>query len=94
LEKLRKQVNDWIAEYFRQFSFKDDYLESEPWLLTFANKVLSHGDAIVSINYSCCLEGLLDHEKVWSPHGGYSQFVQNSVCTLADGWKSQENKLW
>jgi len=38
---------------------------------TLATKLFKDDDAIITINYDCFLEGLLDHYKIWHPKEGY-----------------------
>ena len=73
LKQDRQKINSEIAEYFQQFRFgnHEEELEASGWLKSFATEVLGCNDAIVTLNYDCFLEGLLDYYKAWSPKGGY-----------------------
>jgi len=71
LKEDRKNINEELAEYFQQFRFGQNKSNLNPWLEKFACEVLCENDAIVTTNYDCLLEGLLDFYKVWLPKGGY-----------------------
>lgn len=64
--KDRDSVNNQLAEFVKQFRFKQDIR----WLHPFV-KLLRKNDIIASVNYDCFLEGFLDFHEVWSPRGGY-----------------------
>ncbi len=68
----RLAIESELVSYFRRFRFTQAVLSAAPWLRTFATELLGQGDAIVTLNYDCFLEGLLDHLRVWTPNGGYS----------------------
>lgn len=67
----RRDIETDLVNYFRDFRFTTAALSSAPWLTTFATEVLGQDDAIISLNYDCFLEGLLDYHKVWTPNAGY-----------------------
>lgn len=71
LRKDRETIKRDLAKYFEQFRFRVQILENNKWLEDFAKKVLRPNDAIITTNYDCFLEGLLDHYKVWNTTGGY-----------------------
>ena len=71
LQKDRKIVNGDIAKYFEQFRFKEERLSTNKWLEILATQLFENNDAIITTNYDCFLEGLLDHYKVWHPTEGY-----------------------
>lgn len=68
LQTVRKNIERKLAEYFQQFRFKEQLLELKPWLDSFV-KLFKENDAIISLNYDCLLEGLLDFYKIWNPNG-------------------------
>jgi hypothetical protein len=71
LQKDRKIIDGDIAEYFEQFRFKEQSLPTNKWLETLAKQLFKDEDAIITTNYDCFLEGLLDYYKVWHPTEGY-----------------------
>lgn len=71
LQTARKVIEQQLAEYFQQFRFNGQVPQKNGWLEDFALKLFSDNDAIISLNYDCFLEGLLDYYGLWSPKGGY-----------------------
>ncbi len=75
--KERHSINEEISSYFKEFRFnKTDTVP--PWLKIFALEVFAKNDAIISLNYDCLLEGVLDYLEVWSPNGGYAR-IENPL---------------
>lgn len=64
----RITIERQIAPYFWRFSFNEEIFSKNKWLSDFA-KLFSNNDAIVSLNYDCFLEGLLDYSELWDPTG-------------------------
>lgn len=75
LQTVRKTIERQLAEYFQQFRFGKGKHCNKDWLKRFSKEVFQTNDAIVSINYDCFLEGLLDHYKMWSPINGYPSSI-------------------
>lgn len=71
LQTVRKTIGQQLAECFRQFRFGNLELGNNNWLEPFAQKVFHQNDVIVSLNYDCFLEGLLDQHEAWCPSTGY-----------------------
>jgi len=71
LEQDRAYIEMDISRYFSRFRFVQNKLDENSWLSKLAIEVLCENDAIVTTNYDCFLEGLLDYCEVWSPKGGY-----------------------
>jgi hypothetical protein len=73
LAQDRKHIENNLVEYFSKFRFvpNKDKLKEKPWLKKLSCEVLCENDAIVTTNYDCFLEGVLDFYEVWSPNGGY-----------------------
>lgn len=71
LSEDRELINSQIAIYFERFRFNKEILPEKAWLSSFAKDLYSENDAIITTNYDCFLEGLLDHYKVWHPVEGY-----------------------
>ena len=75
-EQIKKdrdlKINAEISAFFSGFRFSvlDDNIP--PWLETFSKEVLKQNDSIISLNYDCILEGVLDKLEVWTPNDGYS----------------------
>ncbi|MDX9858463.1 MAG: hypothetical protein RBT76_11780 [candidate division Zixibacteria bacterium] len=74
-----------IANFCQRFRFTSDLSENTAWLTTFAKSAFSPEDAIVTLNYDCFLEGLLDHLGVWDPKSGYGGIVNPIVEKDAEG---------
>ena len=78
LKQDRQKINSEIAEYFQQFRW-GRVANTQPceqdWLERFAMEVFKPKDAIISLNYDCFLEGLLDYHKMWSPINGYPSSI-------------------
>jgi hypothetical protein len=75
LQKERSLIHAEISSYFSTYrisAFKEDL---PVFLETFAKSILRINDTIISLNYDCFLEGVLDHYDVWSPNGGYARVV-------------------
>lgn len=72
IKKDRALINAEISAFFSGFRFSvlDDNIP--PWLETFSKEVLKQNDSIISLNYDCILEGVLDKLEVWTPNDGYS----------------------
>ena len=76
VEKLRTEINSLIAKYFIRFKFNET-IPKKPWLRDFAEETLAKNDVIVDLNYDTFMGSLLDFCKVWSPNGGFSEFITN-----------------
>lgn len=70
---LRRKAEASLSTFFTRFRYNDDILHKSPWLLDFMQGSFVKGDAAVSLNYDCLLEGLLDRCKLWSPYDGYGR---------------------
>lgn len=68
IEDDRKTIERQIAAYFIPLVFDEWGFIKNKWLRDFA-KLFSNNDAIVSLNYDCFLEGLLDYSELWDPMG-------------------------
>ena len=71
LDDDRKIINRQIAEFFQQFRIKKRLNKEKEWWKTFSQDILQENDSVVTLNYDCILEGMLDHYNVWSPKNGY-----------------------
>lgn len=89
LQKVRKTIEEQLAEYFKIFRFKEEQLKTSRWLETLAKQLFKGNDAIVTTNYECFLEGLLDYYKVWHPMKGYANIHHPGEC--ANSPKAPEN---
>jgi hypothetical protein len=67
----RLAIEAELVSYFSSLRFTTASLSVTPWLGTFATELLKRDEAIITLNYDCFLEGLLDHCNVWTPNGGY-----------------------
>ena len=71
LREDRKKINEDIAKYFGRFRFRSQILQDNKWLEYFAKQILQSNDAIITTNYDCFLEGMLDYSEVWHTREGY-----------------------
>lgn len=79
LQKVRKAIEEQLAEYFTKFRFKEEQHKTIEWLETLAKQLFKDNDAIVTTNYDCFLEGLLDYCNVWHPNEGYVSLYDPST---------------
>jgi len=70
LRQVRNAIEQQLAQYFGQFHFEKEILKRNGWLEQFV-KLFNENDAIITLNYDCFLDGLLDYYEVWSPSKGY-----------------------
>jgi len=70
---LRRKVEASLSIFFSKFRYKETMLNESPWLSDFINGAFLKEDVVVSLNYDCLLEGLLDRFNLWSPHDGYGR---------------------
>lgn len=73
LPSLRRKAEASLSNFFAQFRYREDILNESPWLLDFIQGAFFKEDVVVSLNYDCLLEGLLDRCNLWSPHDGYGR---------------------
>ena len=78
LQTCRKVIERQLAECFSKFRFKEKVLKGNQWLESFV-KLFNENDAIISLNYDCLLEGVLDYYEVWSPKEGYAVLDRNPL---------------
>lgn len=71
----RYRINAEIANYFSSYRIARLQSDLPEAALTFATSVLRLRDSIVSLNYDCLLDGLLDQAGVWTPNGGYGRIT-------------------
>ena len=78
-EQIKKdrdlKINDEISAFFSglRFPVLDGNIPS--WLKTFSKEILKQNDSIISLNYDCLLEGVLDKLEVWTPNDGYTTHI-------------------
>ncbi len=75
IKKDRVSINNEIVAFFSRLRFPvlDGNIPS--WLKTFSKEVLKQNDSIISLNYDCILEGVLDKLEVWTPKDGYTTHI-------------------
>ncbi len=73
LNELRNNVVSAILSFFKGFRFgaQRRTIESKNWIERFIRSTITEGDVILSLNYDCLFEGVLDRYGLWSPNGGY-----------------------
>lgn len=76
---LRRQIETELGDYFSSFLASEDLLAQSPWLDQFVDGVFTSGDVVISLNYDCVLEGVLDCRGKWSPKGGYGSPFSNPL---------------
>lgn len=87
--KDRLRINKEIASYFQQFRFQEGIIHNKSWLESLALKLFRTNDSVITLNYDCFLEGLLDYFEVWSPNRGYAN-VHN---ILADSLPQNQKNI-
>ncbi len=65
----RTNINSELATFFQKFRFTLKHLRDTPWLRCFGVEVFQDNDIVISLNYDCFLDGLLDGLAIWSPSG-------------------------
>jgi hypothetical protein len=88
LRQLRQSINTELAQFFGAFRASDRILDESAWLRHFIDSAFAPGDVVVSLNYDCVLEGLLDLRKKWSPKGGYGSSLYNPLVSGTRARKS------
>lgn len=73
IKKDRALINAEISAFFSGLRFPVLDGNIPPWLETFSKEVLNQNDSIISLNYDCILEGVLDKLEVWTPNDGYAR---------------------
>ena len=71
VKRDRKYIEKEIVDYFKKFRLNEEVIKGKEWVHSFAKNVLKENDLVVSLNYDCFFEGLLDFCKVWTPNEGY-----------------------
>jgi hypothetical protein len=82
---IRRKAETDLSRFFRRFRFHEQLLQDSPWLDSFVRNTFSNGDVVVSLNYDCLLEGLLDWYELWSPNEGYGK--TKAVITVPSEWQ-------
>jgi len=73
IRKDRQIIESEISAFFSNFRFEVLHGNIPSWLETFSTKLLKQNDSIISLNYDCMLEGVLDYLEVWTPRDGYAR---------------------
>lgn len=80
----RIAVENQLAAFFGRYRFRQEILVSKPWLRKFSLDLLTENDTILTVNYDCFLDGLLDFLEIWTPNGGYlhihNPLVEETPC--------------
>ena len=79
----RRQINRDLAAFFSRFRASALLPNLPDWLRAFGTDVVRPGDAIVSLNYDCLLEGALDILEIWTPRGGYGRITNPVADTIS-----------
>lgn len=75
IKKDRTLINAEISRFFSKLRFPVLEGNIPQWLETFSKEVLRQNDSIISLNYDCILEGVLDKLEVWTPNDGYTSHI-------------------
>jgi hypothetical protein len=78
LRQVRNAIEQQLAEYFRQFRFNEDVIKQKSWLESFVH-LFRENDIIITTNYDCFLDGLMDYYGMWTPNGGYPKLSCRSL---------------
>jgi hypothetical protein len=79
IRRLRQRVESELANYFTSFHASESLMIKSQWLSHFIDGAFSSGDVVISLNYDCVLEGVLDWREKWSPNGGYGSSIDNPL---------------
>lgn len=71
LYQLRQSIENSLARFFESCPVSEVLFDYSPWLTTLIDDAFARGDVVVSLNYECLIEGILDLRDKWSPNGGY-----------------------
>ncbi len=71
--KDRQVIQAEISSFFSNYRFSALNGAIPAWLERFSKELLKKNDSIVSLNYDCILEGVLDYFGVWTPRDGYAR---------------------
>jgi len=91
LQTVRRAVEEKLAESFQRFRFEEKLIEN-PWLKSFV-RLFNENDAIITVNYDCLLDGLLDYYKIWCPSTGYGDVKVEVPGTSLDSLQNPKNIL-
>lgn len=80
---LRNKIETELGNFFSSFQGSDALLERLSWLSQFVDAAFTAGDVVISLNYDCVLEGVLDCREKWTPNGGYGSLFNNPL--IRDG---------
>ena len=83
LKSLRETIDTDLAQACERFRFSKYPGSKKSWPYCFARTVLGRSDLVLSLNYDCFLEGALWKAGVWSPNGGYGEYVHNFVTEFS-----------
>jgi len=75
IKKNRQVIESEISAFFSNFRFEVLNGNIPSWLETFSTELLKQNDSIISLNYDCMLEGVLDYLGVWTPRYGYARIL-------------------
>jgi hypothetical protein len=70
---LRKKAEASLSSFFGQFRYTEAVSNKNAWVLDLIRSAFFKEDVVVSLNYDCMLEGLLDRCDLWSPDEGYGR---------------------
>ena len=57
---LRQQLERELGDYFSRLQASDKLIADQPWVGSFVRDVFKEGDVVISLNYDCVFEGLMD----------------------------------
>jgi hypothetical protein len=71
--KDRALIDAELGNFFTRYRFSELSGSLPTWLEILSLTTLKNNDSIISLNYDCLLEGVLDNYGVWSPNEGYAR---------------------
>ena len=71
LRQYRQNIEKSLVSFFASCPVSEALFSYSPWLGTLFDSAFVKGDVVVSLNYDCLIEGILDLRNKWSPNGGY-----------------------
>lgn len=82
IRKDRKEIESELSTFFSNYRFSALNSNIPSWLATFSVDILKEKDSVVSLNYDCSLEGVLDFLGVWTPRGGYARISALNINSI------------
>jgi hypothetical protein len=76
---VRQELEKELGDYFSRFCASDKLIADQPWVAPFVTDVFKEGDVVISLNYDCVFEGVMDWGGKWTPNGGYGTVLNDPL---------------